>query len=191
MAGRGSRVERTRTATSMPFSPRASRGTSPSQFTSVIADQAGGQGLPGADDHAGLLGVEADDIERLADGQAEALPLADRVVDDALVAAEHAAVEMDDLAALHGARLETLDHVAVAPLRDEADVLAVGLLRDGEPEFARELAGLVLGQFAQGKAQEARAAPAWSHRGNSSGPGPDRPPGAAPGAHPAEPRLAT
>ena len=131
-------MERTRTATSMPFSPKASSGTSPSQFTSVIADEPGRQRLPGPDDHAGLLGVETDDVERLADGEAQALPLADRVMDDALVAAEHAAVDMDDLAALHGAGLQALDDVAVAALRDEADVLAVGLLRDGQPELARE-----------------------------------------------------
>ena len=82
-----------------------------------MPDHAGRQRLARADDHAGRLGLEADDIERLAGGEAEALPLADRVVDDALVAAEHAAVEMDDLAALHGARLEPLDDVAVAALR--------------------------------------------------------------------------
>ena len=45
-----------------------------------------------------LVGVEMDDIERLAGGDADAAALADRVVQDAVMAAEHAAVDMDDVA---------------------------------------------------------------------------------------------
>ncbi len=89
-------------------------------------------------------GIEPHDVERLADREAEAAALADGVVDDALVAAEHAAVEMDDLAGLRGAGPQPLDDVAVAPLRHEADVLAVGLVGDREAELAGERARLVL-----------------------------------------------
>src|SRR5436190_354714 len=50
-------------------------------------------------DPAGTM-LELDHVERLAGGDAETLPLPDRVVDDALVLPQHSAVEMDDFALL-------------------------------------------------------------------------------------------
>ena len=97
-AGRGSRVERTRTATSSPSrADRRERAVAEPVHVRE-PDAAGRQRLARADDHLRRVGVEPDDVERLADRDAEAAALADGVVDDALVAAEHAAVEMDDLA---------------------------------------------------------------------------------------------
>ena len=87
-------------------------------------------------------GVERDDVERLGGGDAEAAPLADGVVDDAGVAAEHAAVDMDDVAGLAAPGQQALDHVAVMAGRHEADVLAVGLVGDVEAELARQRAHL-------------------------------------------------
>src|SRR5581483_2378482 len=52
----------------------------------------------------------------------------DRVVDDARVPAEHAAVDVHDVTGLSGAGLQPLDDVGVVPLRNEADVLAVRLV---------------------------------------------------------------
>ncbi len=56
------------------------------------------QRLARADDHAAAGGVEMHDVERLARGDADAAALADRVVQDAVMAAEHAPVDVDDVA---------------------------------------------------------------------------------------------
>ena len=98
--------------------------------------------------------VERRDIERLGGGDAKPAPLADRVMNDALVTAEHAAVDMDDLARRRGARHDAFDHLSIAARRHEADVLAVGLLRNGETVLSRERAHLRLGQIAQREAQQ-------------------------------------
>ena len=111
------------------------------------------QRLARADDDAPARRVERDDIERLAGGDAEAAALADGVMQDAVVAAEHAAVDMDDVAGLGGAGHQPLDHRAVVARRHEADVLAVGLFGDAEAELAGERAHLRLLQRAEREAQ--------------------------------------
>ena len=63
-------------------------------------------------------GVQADDVEGVAlvaflAADAQALPLADRVMDDAVVAAHDAAVDMDDVAGFYGAGAELLHHLGV------------------------------------------------------------------------------
>src|SRR3546814_8335571 len=63
-----------------------------------------------------------------SDLHADAAALADRVMEDAVMPAEHAPVDMDDLAAKRRVRLHLVDDVRIAALRHEADVLAVGLL---------------------------------------------------------------
>ena len=83
------------------------------------------------------LGIEADHEQRLGSGDLQAAALADRVVDDALVAAEVAAVDVHDIAGLQRAGLQTLDDAGVAALRHKANVLAVGLFCDGRAELAR------------------------------------------------------
>ncbi len=92
--------------------------------------------------------VELDDIERRAGGNAEALALADGEIDDALMPADDAAVEIDDVAGLDRAGLQAPDDVGVAPGRHEADVLAV----------------LLVGDFAGRSAAPVRAPAAWSCR---------------------------
>ncbi len=82
--------------------------------------------------------------------------LADGVAGDALVAAERAAVGVDDVAGLGRVGAEAGDEVAVVALRDEADVLALGLVGERQAEAAGVGAGLGLGQAAQGKAQESQ-----------------------------------
>ena len=74
-------------------------------------------------------------------------------MDDAVVAAEHIAVEIDDIARRRSARLQPLDHVGVAAGRHEADVLAVVLVGDRKAEAPRVLARLGLGHLAERKAQ--------------------------------------
>src|SRR5581483_12501356 len=59
-----------------------------------------GERLARADDDTPARGVEMNDVERLPDGDADAAALPDRIADDAVVAAEHATVDMDDVAGL-------------------------------------------------------------------------------------------
>src|SRR5262249_5122298 len=60
--------------------------------------------------HAAALRLEAHDVERLCAGKAEALALAHREMDDAVVATEDAAFEVDDLAGLCGLGPQFLHH---------------------------------------------------------------------------------
>src|SRR5579872_3541733 len=95
-----------------------------------------------------------DHVERFARGDADAAPLADRIVDDSLMMADDAPVDVDDLAGSRRIRLQSGDHVGIAPGRNEADVLAVMLVGNRKAERTRRLARLCLGHAAQGKAQE-------------------------------------
>ncbi len=115
---------------------------------------AGAQRLARTDDHAPRLRIEAHDIERMTGGDAEPPTLADREVDDARMASEPAAFEVDDVARLGGARLEPLDHLGVAPGRHKADVLAVVLVGDREAELPRQRARLALRLVAERKPQD-------------------------------------
>ena len=91
------------------------------------------------------------DIERLAGGDADAAALADRIMQDAVMAAEHAAVEMNDIARQRRIRLQLVDDIGILALRHETDVLAVGLLGDDEAHVFGKRAGFGLGQMPSGK----------------------------------------
>src|SRR4051812_23950112 len=110
------------------------------------------QGLPGADHHTPHCRVEPHDIKRTAGGDAKPAPLADGVMDDALMAPEHAALEVDDIAGLGGAWPQPLDHLGVAACRHEADILAVVLVGHHQAIATCELARFRLGTFAKRKA---------------------------------------
>src|SRR5262249_30453606 len=114
---------------------------------------AGAQRVARADNHAARLRIEPHHIEWVAGGDAEPAALADGEMDDAGMPAQHAAVEIDDLARLGRARLEPLDHLGVAARRHEADVLAVVLVGDREAVPARKLPRLGLGLVAEREAQ--------------------------------------
>src|SRR6516164_333349 len=114
---------------------------------------AGAQRLARPDHHAARRRIEPHHIERMAGGDAESPPLADGEMDDAGMSAQHAAVEIDDLARLGCAGLEPLDHLGVAARRHEADVLAVVLVGNREAEPARQLARLGLGLVAEREAE--------------------------------------
>src|SRR5262245_65480180 len=81
------------------------------------------QPLARADHHLAALGIELDHVEWLSCRHANPAPLTDRIVDDAVMPAEHVPVNMDDVARLRGARAQALDDLRVAPRRDEADGL--------------------------------------------------------------------
>src|ERR687892_485289 len=122
-------------------------------------DAARAQGLARTDHHFAGLGVELEDVERLLGGNADPLPLADGVIDDAVVPPEHPAVDMDDVAGLSGSGTQTLDHLRIAAGRHEADVLAVRLLRHGEPKVARELPRRLLLERAERETQKVELLP--------------------------------
>src|SRR3546814_9182007 len=76
------------------------------------------------------------------------------MMDEPLVRAEHAPVDMDDIAPIIGFGAQLLHQRSIIAVGDEADVLAVGLARNPEPQIARDLAHHALFESAQGKAQE-------------------------------------
>jgi len=103
------------------------------------------QGLARTDDHAPGFGLDPRDVQRLVRGDAETPALADGEPGDAAVAAHYGAMAVNDVAGLEGLGTQGLDDPGIAAVGDEADVLAVGLLGDGEPEAAGDAAGLGLG----------------------------------------------
>src|SRR5947209_10432860 len=107
-----------------------------------------------ANDHAPVLGIESQHIKRLGGGDTQPFALADREMRDAIVAAEHASILVDDVARLARLGSQPFDDSRIRPLRHETDVLAVGLRRDRKRQLACEPAGLILLQFAQRKAKK-------------------------------------
>ena len=73
---------------------------------------------------------------------------------DAAMTAEHPAGAVDDVARLGGFGAQHFDQPGIGALRHKADVLAVGLVGDHQPETPGQRAGFVLGEAAQRKAQE-------------------------------------
>ena len=95
-----------------------------------------------------------DDVERLAGGDAEPAALADRIAQDAVMAAQMPAVDMVDVARLGGFGPQLGDDVGIFALRHETDVLAVGLGGHRQPHALGRRAYLALGHAAEREAQE-------------------------------------
>ena len=120
----------------------------PAQFQRARA-----QGLAGTDDDFVAVGVDLDDIQWVSGRNFQAAALAYGVIDNAFVAAEFAPIDVDNLAGMARAGLQTLNHVAVFAGGHEADVLAVGLFGIHQAEFMSQLADFRLGHAAEGKPQ--------------------------------------
>src|SRR5262245_61431902 len=114
---------------------------------------AGAQRLARAHHDAARRCVEPHHVKRNAGRHPESASLTDGEMDDAGMPAEQPAVDIDDVARLGRPGLEPLDHLGVTAGRHEADVLAVVLVGDREPEPARQLARLRLGPLPERKAQ--------------------------------------
>ena len=71
-----------------------------------------------------------------------------------VVPPEHLPGPVDNVAGLARFGAQPGDQRRVGPLRDKADVLAVGLVGDRQREVAGQRPGFLLGQGAQGEAQE-------------------------------------
>ncbi len=141
-AGAGGRVERTRAEIAAP-PPAERQDRAVADPVDVAQRHARASPAPRAGRRPPApRGVEPHHEQRLAARRRRRgrRALADGVMDDAVVAAEHAAVQMDDVARHRRARAQALDDVGVTAARHEADVLAVGLVGDGQAEAPRELA---------------------------------------------------
>src|SRR5262249_48248796 len=110
-------------------------------------------------DHTATFGIKTHDVERRADGNAEATPLANGKMNNAGMIAQHFTVKVDDFAGLGRTWLQPFDYVGVVTGRNEADVLAVVLVGNCESETARELTGLWLGSLAEREAQNIKLLP--------------------------------
>ena len=73
---------------------------------------------------------------------------------DPLMAAEHAAGKIDDVARLHRIRPQPADDVGVAAGRHEANILAILLVGDFQAKAARQFANFGLAHVAERKSQE-------------------------------------
>src|SRR5262245_57684059 len=122
-------------------------------------DAAHAQRLTRTDDHTAPLGIKTHDVERRAGGNSKPTPLADSKMNNAGMLAQHFSVKVDDIAGFGRTWLQSFDHVGVVTGRNEADVLAVLLVSNCEPEAARKLTGLGLGSLAEREAQNVKLLP--------------------------------
>ena len=116
-------------------------------------DFAGLERLARTDNDARIARIEMHDIERIARRNTNAAALADRIMDNAFMAPEHTAIDMDDIAGVGGFRLQLGNNIGIFALRHKADVLAVLLIGNGQAEFLGNGAGFRLGQAAEREAQ--------------------------------------
>ena len=96
-----------------------------------------------------------DDVKRLTiQGDTEAPPLPDRIVNDPTMTSEDPSVDMDDISWFGCARPQLFDHGCITPFRHKADVLAVRLGRDGEFEPVSDGPGLGFREVTKRKSKE-------------------------------------
>src|SRR6185503_20004807 len=114
------------------------------------------QCLARTDDDTPLLGIKTHDIEWRAGSNAKSAPLTDSEMNNAGMRTKHFPIKIDDVASLRRARFQPFDNVGVVASRDEADVLAVVLVGNCEPEAARKLTGLGLGPLPKREAQNVK-----------------------------------
>src|SRR6516162_10392333 len=109
------------------------------------ANAAGPQCFARANHNPAQRRIETHDIERRTAGNAKPAALTDGKMNNAPMAAEYAALEIDDLAGPGGARTQPFDHIGIAAVGHKTDVLAVLFVGDGEPEPASQFARLCFG----------------------------------------------
>ena len=117
------------------------------------------EGFFRADDDLIFRGVDAQDVERVVvivvtAADAETFALADGEMDDAVMLAEDAAIDVDDLAGLLGFGANFFDDLRVVAAGDEADVLRVRFVGGEQAKPLGVLARDVLRPAAQRKPQE-------------------------------------
>ncbi len=107
-----------------------------------FADDArlGRQPLAGADGHGVRSGVFADDIDRVAEGDAHAAALPDGEVVVPRVPTDLPALGINDRPLARQGRSAAFDERGVVVVGDEADFLRIGLVEDGQAEAPGEVA---------------------------------------------------
>src|SRR3546814_12293599 len=86
------------------------------------------------------LGIEPHDVKRLGlSADLDPAPLPDRIMDEPLLRAEQAAVDMDDIAPIIGFGAQLLHQRRIIAVGDDAAGLAVGLARNAEPPIEHDL----------------------------------------------------
>ena len=113
-----------------------------------------GQKRAWADNHLCFCRIKAQHIERFAAGNAEPATLADGIVNNALMLAQNLSADMNDLARLHGFRLQPFDDFCIFSAGHKTNILTVGFVGYGKAELPGELTHFRLGHVAQRKAQE-------------------------------------
>ena len=83
----------------------------------------------------------------------DAAALTDGEMDHALMFAQHLSVEVHNLTRRGSFGSQPLDQPGIVAVGNEADVLAVGLVRHNQSCLLGELAGFALGQVAERKAE--------------------------------------
>ena len=121
-----------------------------------------------------VSGVDAADVARLTEGDAEALALADRVPRRAPVLAHPLAADVEQRPRLRLPAGALAQRVAVVAARDEADLLALGLVGRRQAEAAGDVAHLGLGELAEREPGVRPAGPGAARTGSRSGPCPRR-----------------
>src|SRR5690606_18691845 len=112
-------------------------------------------GGAGADDDTPRLRLDADDVERLRRAaDADALALAHREIDDAVVAAQYLAREVDDIAGVAGLGAQAFDDAGLVAAGRDADVHALRLCRHREAQSLGVGAGFGFGHAAERETQE-------------------------------------
>ncbi len=106
---------------------------------------AGGEGavhevIFGADGDGVGVGIDAGDVDGVAEGDADAFALSDGEALVAFVGADGFAGGVDDVAVFEGVGGFFLDEFGVVVVGDEADFLGVGLVEDGKLEFLGDAA---------------------------------------------------
>ena len=104
-----------------------------------------------ADHHAIVFRIQFDDINRLGRGDAQALALADGVKFNAVMVAQHLAVQIHDFAAMLLREAGLLEEAAVIVVRHETDFHALFLVRRLELAMPRHFPRVALGLFAERK----------------------------------------
>ena len=117
-----------------------------------------------------VAGSIARDVARLAERDVEALALADREPGRAVVLPHPAAVGVEDRPALRDPAAARPQLVAVVAARDEADLLALGLVGRHEAEAAGDVADLRLASGRPAGTGCATAGPGAGRTGSRSGP---------------------
>src|SRR4030095_16910806 len=115
-------------------------------------ETAGGpEGRVGADDDARGLRLDGADVERVGRADADAAALSDGEAAEPVVRTDPRTVPSDEIAGGTEVPRALADEVAVGRPLDEADLLALRLVRDGEAEPPRLGTDLVLRQLADGE----------------------------------------